>query len=271
MSAVLLRRPDHDPVWFALRTQAAELAAEERALASFVHATVLNHTGLEDALSYHLAQKVGGNVLGPMMAREIIDEAMRRDPAIGAAVRADLQAVVERDPACHTHLQAFLFFKGFQALEAYRIAHWLWTEKRQGMALLFQSGISERFGVDIHPAAKLGQGILIDHASGVVIGETAVVEDDVSMLHGVTLGGTGKAGGDRHPKIRQGTLLSVGATVLGNIEVGEQARIGAGSVVLKPVPAKSTAVGIPARRIHGYGPVRPAHEMDHVFSDTAGI
>ncbi|HEY0283676.1 MAG TPA: serine O-acetyltransferase, partial [Rhizomicrobium sp.] len=163
---------------------------------------------------------------------------------------------------------AFLFFKGFHALESYRISHWLWRQKRQGLALLFQSSISQRFGVDIHPAARLGRGIMIDHASGVVIGETAVVEDDASMLHGVTLGGTGKERGDRHPKVRAGVLLSIGATVLGNVEVGDHARIGAGSVVLKPVPAHCTAVGVPARIVNCSNPQNPSYEMDHFIGDA---
>ena len=200
-----------DPIWSALHEQAEALAQHEPALASFAHATVLKHERLESALSYHLAKKIGGEDLSPMMTREIFDEALAADPSIGEAVRADLSAVFERDPACHTHVEAFLFYKGFHALESYRVAHWLWQSGRHAMALYFQSRISELFGVDIHPAARLGKGLMIDHATGVVIGETAVVEDDVSMLHGVTLGGTGKEQGDRHPKVRRGVLLSMGA------------------------------------------------------------
>ncbi|MDE2183000.1 MAG: serine O-acetyltransferase [Alphaproteobacteria bacterium] len=256
-----------DPIWSTLRKEAEELAGREAALASFVHATILKHQQLEDALSYHLAKKVGGDDLSPMLAREIFDEAMAADGGIGAAVRADLSAVFERDPACHSYVEAFLFFKGFHALQCYRIAHWLWVAKREGMALFFQSRISELFDVDIHPAAVLGRGIMIDHATGVVIGETAVVEDDVSMLHGVTLGGTGKEEGDRHPKIRRGVLLSMGAKVLGNIEVGEYSRIGAGSVVLKSVPAGCTAVGVPAKLVNCHGPERPSQEMDQLIDD----
>src|SRR5581483_830488 len=159
----------------------------------------------------------------------------------------DLAAVFERDPACRAHVDAFLFYKGFHALQCYRVAHWLWTHDRRSMALFFQSRVSELFTLDIHPAARIGKGIMIDHGHGVVIGETAVVEDDVSMLHGVTLGGTGKEVGDRHPKVRRGVLISVGAKILGNIEVGEYSRVGAGSVVLKDVPPGCTAVGVPAR------------------------
>lgn len=256
-----------DPIWSTLRKEAEDLAGREAALASFVHATILKHARLEDALSYHLAKKIGGDDVSPMLAREIFEEAITADVNIGVAVRADLSAVFERDPACHSYVEAFLFFKGFHALESYRIAHWLWKQKRDGLALFFQSRISELFDVDIHPAAVLGRGIMIDHATGVVIGETAVVEDDVSMLHGVTLGGTGKETGDRHPKIRRGVLLSMGAKVLGNIEVGEYSRIGAGSVVLKSVPAGCTAVGVPAKLVNCHGPERPSQEMDQVIED----
>ncbi|MGZ5939787.1 MAG: serine O-acetyltransferase [Rhizomicrobium sp.] len=256
-----------DPIWTALRDQAELLAQREPALASFVHATVLKHERLENALSYHLAKKIGGEDLSPMMTREIFDEAMAANPEIGAALRADLSAVIERDPACHAHIDAFLFYNGFQALQCYRIGHWLWNNDRHAMALFFQSRISELFDVDIHPAAKLGKGIMIDHATGVVIGETAVVEDDVSMLHGVTLGGTGKEVGDRHPKVRRGVLLSMGAKVLGNIEIGEYSRVGAGSVVLKSVPPGCTAVGVPAHLTNCAGADRPSHEMNQLIED----
>ncbi|HEY0281224.1 MAG TPA: serine O-acetyltransferase [Rhizomicrobium sp.] len=260
-----------DPIWSALREQAQSLALREPTLTSFVHATILKHNRLEDALSYHLAKKIGGEDLSPMLTREIFEEAIDADPSIVEAVRADLSAVFDRDPACHSHAEAFLFFKGFQALESYRIAHWLWTQKRDGMALFFQSRISQLFDVDIHPAAKLGRGIMIDHATGVVIGETAVVEDDVSMLHGVTLGGTGKETGDRHPKVRRGVLLSMGVKVLGNIEIGEYSRVGAGSVVLKSIPPHCTAVGVPARLINCAGSERPSQEMDQFIDEADSI
>jgi serine O-acetyltransferase len=257
-----------DPVWSALREQAEEWTIREPALASFVHATILAHDRLEDALSYHLARKLGCEELSPMMMREILDEALESDAMIGEAVRADLSAVFERDPACNSHVEAFLFYKGFHALESYRIAHWLWRTGRKPMALFLQSRISQLFAVDIHPAAALGRGIMIDHATGVVIGETAVVEDDVSMLHGVTLGGTGKETGDRHPKIRRGVLLSMGAKVLGNIEIGEYSRVGAGSVVLKPVPAGCTAVGVPAKLTNCAGSKNPSQDMNQLIDDS---
>src|SRR5215475_3973 len=256
-----------DPIWSALRQQAEQLAESEPELASFAHATILKHDRLEEALSYHLAKKIGDEDLSPMQIREIFEDAFNADRSIVEAVRADLAAVYDRDPACHSHVQAFLFFKGFHALECYRIANWLWRKGREGMALFFQSRISELFDVDIHPGARLGRGIMIDHATGVVIGETAVVEDDVSIMHGVTLGGTGKEGGDRHPKIRRGVLLSMGAKILGNIEVGEYSRVGASSVVLQSVPPGCTAVGVPAKLTNCAGSDRPSQDMNQVIDE----
>jgi serine O-acetyltransferase len=257
-----------DPIWSALRSQAEEMAHTEPALAGFVHATILKHDKLEDALSYHLAKKVGGEDVSPMLAREIFQDAMTADPEIGQAVRADLSAVFERDPACHSYVQAFLYFKGFHALETYRIAHWLWGQGRTPLAYFLQSRVSELFAVDIHPAARMGRGIMMDHATGIVIGETAVVEDDVSIMQGVTLGGTGKEIGDRHPKVRRGSLISLGAKVLGNIEVGEYSRVGAGSVVLKDVPAHCTVVGVPAKVVGCAGCDRPSQAMDQLLDGS---
>jgi serine O-acetyltransferase len=254
-----------DPVWSSMRTQAQEMAQREPALASFVHATILNHERLEEALAYHIAHKVGSADVNPMMAREIFEDVLKAEPKIGEAVRADLSAVFERDPACHSYAQAFLFFKGFHAVQTYRLAHWLWHHGRQPLAWFLQSRMAEIFAIDIHPAAKIGRGIMMDHGTGIVIGETAVVDDDVSMLHGVTLGGTGKESGDRHPKIRRGVLLSAGVKVLGNIEVGEYSRVGAGSVVLKPVPAHCTVAGVPAKIIGCPGCDKPAQEMNQII------
>jgi serine O-acetyltransferase len=256
-----------DPIWSALRQQAEAMAAREPSLAGFVHATVLQHDQLEQALSYHLARKLGGEDLGPLAIREMFEDAVAADPALGQTLRADLSAVFERDPACHSYLDAFLFYKGFHALESYRISHWLWREGRQAMALFLQSRISLLFAVDIHPAAQMGRGIMIDHATGVVIGETAVVEDDVSIMQDVTLGGTGKESGDRHPKIRRGVLISLGAKILGNIEIGEYSRVGAGSVVLKPVPPGCTAVGVPAKLVNCDCGERPSQQMNHVIEE----
>jgi len=254
-----------DPVWASVREQALEMAGREPVLASYLHATILNHERFEQALSYHLAQKLETTAVPAMLVREVFDEAFASDRDIGAAVRADIVAVNERDPACRSYLEPLLYFKGFQALTSYRVAHWLWREGRHPMALWLQNRISEGFGVDVHPAARIGRGIMIDHATSVVIGETAVIEDDVSMLHEVTLGGTGKQTGDRHPKIRKGVMIGAGAKILGNIEVGECARVGAGSVVLVDVPAHCTAAGVPAKIVGCAGSDRPSSEMDQRF------
>jgi serine O-acetyltransferase len=198
-----------------------------------------------------------------MLVREVIEQALAADPGISQAVRADLEAVSERDSACRSLVTPFLFFKGFHALQAYRIAHWLWTQGRHSLALFLQNRISCIFAVDIHPAANIGKGIMFDHATGIVIGETAVVEDNVSIMQSVTLGGTGKEHGDRHPKVRSGVLISAGAKVLGNIEIGECAKIGAGSVVLKDVAPRTTVAGVPAREIGASPCVQPARDMNH--------
>ncbi len=261
--------PTCDPLWSRIREEAEAIAQSEPVLASFVHATVLNHDRLEGALSYHLAQKLSSADTPAMLVRQVIVQALIGDPSIGDAVRADLAAVFDRDPACHTHVQALLFFKGFHALQAYRIAHWLWMNERWTMALYFQNQISDQFAVDIHPAAVIGQGIMMDHATGIVIGETASVGDNVSMLHGVTLGGTGKEGGDRHPKIGSGVLIGAGAKILGNIRVGNDARVAAGSVVLKSVPAQCTVAGIPARIVGCAGCEHPAQAMNQGLPDEA--
>lgn len=254
-------------VWAQLRIEAMQAAAEEPMLASYLHASILHHERMEEALSYHLAQKLGYGDLGPLQMREVIREAYAADPAIAVQAARDMRVVRERDPACKTYLQPFLFFKGYGGLQAYRIAHWLWSQGRETLAYHFQSRVSELFAVDIHPAAIIGAGVFIDHAHGIVIGETAVVGDDVSMLHSVTLGGTGKQGGDRHPKIRRGVLIGAGAKVLGNIEIGEDARIAAGSVVLESVPARCTVAGVPAKPVGGSccEGVTPAKEMDQRF------
>ncbi|NWH09353.1 MAG: serine O-acetyltransferase [Alphaproteobacteria bacterium] len=254
-----------DPVWSALRSDAAAIAAQEPALASLVHATILTHDRLEGALSYHLAKKLHSEDASAMLLRELFEDQFLNSPQIGEAVRADLSAVVERDPAARGHVQPFLFFKGFHALQAYRLANRLWRRQRQTMALFLQNKISEVFGVDIHPAAQIGRGVMIDHGTGVVIGETAIVEDDVSMLHGVTLGGTGKETGDRHPKVRKGVLIGAGAKLLGNIEVGAYSRVGAGSVVLAPVPPHCTVAGVPAKVVGCAGCDDPARQMDQMI------
>ncbi|UTF59363.1 serine O-acetyltransferase [Gilvimarinus sp. DA14] len=256
-----------DPVWEQIRQSATEQAAKEPMLASFLYATILNHTTLEDALSFHLANKLESPALPAISVREVIDEALADDASIGAAMRADIQAINERDSACCSLTTPFLFFKGFHALQAYRIAHWLWARERRAMALFLQNRISVVFAVDIHPAARIGRGIMLDHGTGIVIGETAVVEDDVSIMQAVTLGGTGKESGDRHPKVRSGVLISAGAKILGNIEIGHCAKVGAGSVVLKPVPPRTTVAGVPAKVVGSADCDHPSRAMNHTIGE----
>ena len=258
-----MTEPQNDEVWEAIRKEASLDANQEPTLASFLYSVILNHKSLEGALSFHLASKLASSTLPELPLRDLMDEALSDSSAIGDSVRADIKAVCKRDPACRGYSTPFLFFKGFHALQSYRIAHYYWQHDRQPLALYLQSRISDVFAVDIHPAAKIGNGILLDHATGIVIGETAVVEDNVSMLHGVTLGGTGKESGDRHPKVRHGVLISAGAKILGNIEIGEGAKIGAGSVVLNDIPPHTTAVGVPAEIVGHPKSDQPALEMDH--------
>jgi serine O-acetyltransferase len=253
-----------DPVWSAIQDEAAAMAAAEPLVASLAHAVILRHDTLEAALSYRFAQKLGSADVPEMVLREIAEEAFASDPGIGVAARADIVAVRDRDPACDRFIDPVLFFKGFQALVAYRVAHWLWTEGRRDLALFVQMRMSEAFSIDIHPGARIGKGIMIDHAHSIVIGATAIVGDDVSMLHGVTLGGTGKETGDRHPKIGVGVLIGAGAKILGNIEVGAYSRVAAGSVVLQPVPPCKTVAGVPARIVGDAGCTHPSHSMNHI-------
>ena len=253
--------------WSQLRTAAAETARAEPHLASQMNAVILSHGDLAAALGFQIARKLGDAELSPMSVREICRDAFEADPSIVAAAEADLRAVAERDPAIKTLLQPFLYFKGFQALQGHRVAHWLWRQGRDALAFHFQSRMSELFQVDIHPAARLGSGLFLDHGTGIVIGETAVVGDEVSMLHAVTLGGTGAERGDRHPKIGKGVLLGAGAKVLGNITIGDYAKVASGSVVLKPVPAGCTVAGVPARLVNCPAGEAPARTMDHTLAD----
>jgi serine O-acetyltransferase len=255
------------PVWGELRREAKAVAAQEPALASILDAVILSHDSLAEALPFQIARKLGDEVLTPISLREVCAEAYASTPLFVERANADMRAVFERDPACRGYLQPFLFYKGFMALQAHRVAHWLWGEGRETLAFYLQSRMSEQFQVDIHPAAKIGSGVFVDHATGITIGETAVVGDDVSMLHAVTLGGTGAERGDRHPKIGKGVLLGAGAKVLGNIVIGDYAKIASGSVVLKPVPPHCTAAGVPARLINCPTTDEPARTMDHTLAD----
>lgn len=254
-------------IWQHLRREMLEAAEQEPFLASYYHATVLNHTSLEAALSYHLASKLSNAFMSAISLYKLIFEIFTAIPSICYDIQADLQAIRERDPAACDYATPFLYFKGFLSLETYRVAHCLWKQSRHALAYCFQNRISELFGIDIHPAAQIGKGILFDHGTGIVVGETAVIEDNVSMLHAVTLGGTGKETGDRHPKIRRGVLIGAGAKILGNIEVGRNSKVAAGSVVLTDVPPCCMVAGVPAK-IAGYtNDHEPALEMDHRLDD----
>ncbi len=257
-----------DSVWRQLRASAEAASREEPQLGSQMNAVILSHDDLAGALSFQIARKLADGEMSAMSVREVCLSAFAADPAMVAAAEADLQAVAERDPAIRNLLQPFLYFKGFQALQAWRVAHWLWGQGRETLAFHFQSRISELFQLDIHPAARLGQGLFLDHGTGIVIGETAVVGDDVSMLHNVTLGGTGAERGDRHPKIGKGVLLGAGAKVLGNIHVGDYAKVASGSVVLKDVPSGCTVAGVPARLVNCPTSAEPARTMDHTLADV---
>jgi serine O-acetyltransferase len=253
-----------DPVWSQICDEARRVVRDEPLLGALVHAGLLHHPSIERALAYRMSMKLASGEMSEQILREIADSAYAAAPELGQAARADLLAVYERDPACHRMIQPILFFKGYQAIQAYRVGHWLWTGGRRDLAYFFQMRVSEMFGVDIHPAARIGRGLMIDHAHSIVIGETAVVGDGVSMLHSVTLGGTGKEDGDRHPKIGDGVMIGAGAKVLGNISVGACSRIAAGSVVLSDVPPCKTVAGVPARIVGEAGCAQPALTMDQL-------
>ncbi len=255
-----------DPVWSRITMEAKTAISAEPLLGGLIHSSVLHHDSFERALSYRISLKLASDEMSGQMLREIADEALTSDPDVAAAARADLVAVFERDPACHRLMQALLYFKGFQAIQAYRVAHWLWTQDRKDLAYFFQMRVSEVFGIDIHPNAVIGKGIMIDHAHSIVIGETAVVGDNVSMLHSVTLGGTGKEDDDRHPKIGDGVLIGAGAKVLGNIRIGSCSRIAAGSVVLAEVPPCKTVAGVPAKIVGEAGCDQPSVTMDQILN-----
>ena len=257
-----LQSANRENVWELLRAEAERKAREEPILGSYFHATILNHGSFGAALSFRLASKLDNPMLPTMLIRDVIEEAISDDPAILDAAETDILANYARDPACDDLSTPFLYYKGFHALQAHRMAHWLWGQERRTLARFFQSQISVGLGVDIHPAARIGRGLMLDHATGVVVGETAVIDDDVSILHSVTLGGTGKVVGDRHPKIRRGVLLAAGCKVIGNIEVGEGAKVGAGSVVLHDVPPHVTVAGVPAVIVGRPSEESPALGMD---------
>lgn len=258
-----------DPIWFNIRREATEIIAGDPAVASFVYATVLNHDRLEHAIFDRIAGRLGDAVIGEETIRRAFEEALNVDPELGTLMRCDIAATFDRDPVCERLIEPLLYFKGYHAIQTHRLAHALWKAGRRDFALYLQSRSSSVFQADIHPAVPIGSGMFLDHATGVVIGATAVIEDHVSMLQGVTLGGTGKTVGDRHPKVRHGVLIGAGATILGDIEIGECSKIAAGSVVLQPVAAHTTVAGVPARPVGRTGGSEPSIDMDQTI-DVAG-
>lgn len=258
-----------DPVWTHIRTEAEAALAREPDMEPLIRATILDHASLEMAVVHRVASRLAHRLLGEETIVRAWTQALDSEPSIAQAMRADLAAVIDRDPATVRFIEPVLYFKGFHAIQTHRLAHWLWDKGRKDFALMLQSRSSEVFQTDINPAARIGKGIFLDHATGLVVGQTAVIQDNVSILQGVTLGGTGKERGDRHPKIRAGVLLGAGAKVLGNIEVGQCARVAAGSVVLHPVPANVTVAGVPARVVGPAGCAEPARTMDQILADWA--
>jgi serine O-acetyltransferase len=256
-----------DPVWGRILREAEEIARREPELATFIYSTILHHDTLEAAVVHRVAERLDSPQVSAELIRQAYTDALEHEPAIGDAFRADIVATLDRDPATNRFLEPVLYFKGFHAIQTHRLAHWLWGRGRKDFAYYLQSQSSAVFQTDINPAVSIGRGIFLDHATGLVVGETAMIEDDVSILQEVTLGGTGKEAGDRHPKIRRGVLIGAGAKILGNIEIGHCARIAAGSVVLKPVPHNTTVAGVPAKVIGEAGCPEPSRTMDHLFQD----
>lgn len=259
------RDATREALWSRIQCEARVAVRDEPLLGSLIHAGLLHHATFEAALAYRFSLKLSSREMSEQILREIADDAFRRAPELAEAAKGDLLAVHDRDPATHRLMQPILFFKGYQALQAYRIGHWLWQQGRYDLAYFVQMRCSEVFGVDIHPNARIGTGVMIDHAHSIVIGETAVVGNDVSMLHSVTLGGTGKEDGDRHPKIGNGVMIGAGAKVLGNILVGHHSRIAAGSVVLNEVPPCKTVAGVPARIVGDAGCSDPSNSMNQLL------
>jgi serine O-acetyltransferase len=258
----------YDPVWDRVRREAETATQAEPEFAALIFANILNHARLEHAVCHRLAQRLEHDSVNADLIRQTFLSIVEQEPEFGDTVRADLAAVYDRDPACSRLIDPLLYFKGFHALQTHRFSHYLWRASRKDFALYLQSQSSMMFGIDIHPAAKIGRGIMFDHGSGIVIGETAEIGDNSSLLHGVTLGGSGKEMGDRHPKVGRGVMIGAGAKILGNIRVGDCARIAAGSVVLKDVPPKTTVAGVPARVIGEAGCSQPSRMMDQLLKGT---
>lgn len=258
---------EHDPVWRRVRAEAQDVVAREPALAGLMHAAIVDQSSLEDAIAERISHRLADPLLPATAIRNAVRDALDDDPALAEIFRIDMVAVLDRDPACERLIEPLLYFKGFHALAGHRIAHSLWARGRRDFALMMQSACSAALQVDIHPAVPMGRGIFMDHGTGIVIGATARIGDDVSMLQGVTLGGTGKEQGDRHPKIGSGVLLGAGAKVLGNFEIGNCSRVAAGSVVLSAVPPNVTVAGVPARIVGHAGCREPSRSMHQILAD----
>ncbi|MEH3092727.1 MAG: serine O-acetyltransferase [Agrobacterium cavarae] len=254
-----------DPIWSSLLNEARTAAAQDPLLSAFFYSTILNHHSLEESVIYRICELLDHPDMQAVLLRQTFSEMLHDWPEWGAILRVDIQAVYDRDPACTRFIEPILYFKGFHAIQTHRLAHWLWSKGRKDFALYLQSRSSSVFQTDINPQAKVGKGLFLDHATGLVVGSTAVIGDNVSILQGVTLGGTGKETGDRHPKIRSGVLIGAGAKILGNIEVGSCSRVAAGSVVLKPVPPNTTVAGVPARIVGEGGCNEPSRIMDQII------
>ncbi len=257
-----------DPIWNTIRDEARDTVNNDPVLAAFMYSAILNQKTLEDAVIHRISERLDHPDLSADLIRQAFQSMHTDWPDWSSVVRVDIQAVYDRDPACDRFIMPVLYFKGFHAIQTHRLAHWLWNNDRKDFALYLQSRSSSVFQTDINPAARIGKGIFLDHATDLVVGETAVVEDDVSILNGVTLGGTGKVAGDRHPKIRHGVLIGTGAKILGNIEIGHCTKVAAGSVVLKSVPNNKTVAGVPARIVGEAGCDEPSRAMDQLLADS---
>ena len=269
LGAKIIDLADADPVFGRIRADAEAIARRTPELAQLALSAVLNQPSFEAAVVYRVASRLDHDDLPAALLVQIFSDVVRHDRTMADAFRADILAVFDRDPACTRLIDPLLYFKGFHAIQAHRIAHTLWRLGRHDLALYLQSRSSSVFQTDINPAASFGKGIFLDHATGLVVGQTAVIEDDVSLLQDVTLGGTGKETGDRHPKIRHGVLIGAGAKVLGNIEIGHCSRIAAGSVVLAAVPPKKTVAGVPGRIVGEAGCAEPARSMDQIIAQKS--
>ena len=248
-------------LWQSIRQEVQESSDKEPVFARFLDSAVLCHGSLAEVLAFHLADKLASSMMDAPALYEIFLSILCADKGMMHSVEEDILAYYQRDPACQRYCLPLLYYKGFHAIQIHRINHALWQNQQEMLAFFFQNRASQVFGVDIHPAVRMGSGIMCDHGTGLVIGETSVLGNNISLLHGVTLGGSGKEEGDRHPKIHDGVMIGAHASILGNVAVGECARVGAGSVVTSSVPAHATVVGVPARVV-GEETRIPAKEMD---------